>query len=117
MGGVVNIITRKPAKEWMGALTLENTQQQHREFGNSAAISFYTSGALIEDKLGLTLRGSVFDRSASDLRYQDANGLERTPIRGANPVKSDIQNNPDLYTIWFKIIFDQFYHFLEEHTL
>ena len=31
-------------------------------------------------------------------------------------VKSDIQNNPDLYTIWFKIIFDQFYHFLEEHT-
>jgi isopentenyl-diphosphate delta-isomerase len=32
-------------------------------------------------------------------------------------VKSDIQNNPDLYTIWFKIIFDQFYHFLEEHTL
>lgn len=32
-------------------------------------------------------------------------------------VKSDIQNNPDLYTIWFKIIFDQFYDFLEEHTL
>ena len=32
-------------------------------------------------------------------------------------VKSDIQNNPDLYTIWFKIIFDQFYHFLEEHPL
>jgi isopentenyl-diphosphate delta-isomerase len=32
-------------------------------------------------------------------------------------VKTDIQNNPDLYTIWFKIIFDQFYHFLEEHTL
>ena len=32
-------------------------------------------------------------------------------------VKSDIQNNPDLYTIWFKIIFDEFYHFLEEHTL
>ncbi len=32
-------------------------------------------------------------------------------------VKSDIQNNPDLYTIRFKIIFDQFYHFLEEHTL
>ena len=32
-------------------------------------------------------------------------------------VKTDIQNHPDLYTIWFKIIFDQFYHFLEEHTL
>ncbi len=32
-------------------------------------------------------------------------------------VKVDIQNHPDLYTIWFQIIFDQFYHFLEEHTL
>ena len=32
-------------------------------------------------------------------------------------VKEDIQNNSDLYTIWFKIIFDEFYHFLEEHTL
>ena len=32
-------------------------------------------------------------------------------------VKADIQNHPDLYTIWFKIIFDEFYHFLEEHTL
>ncbi len=24
-------------------------------------------------------------------------------------VKSDIKNNPDLYTEWFKIIFDKFY--------
>lgn len=32
-------------------------------------------------------------------------------------IKTDIQKNSDLYTIWFKIIFDEFYHFLEEHTL
>lgn len=32
-------------------------------------------------------------------------------------VKADIENNPDLYTVWFKIIFDEFYHFLEEHTI
>ncbi len=32
-------------------------------------------------------------------------------------VKTDMQRNPEIYTIWFKIIFDQFYHFLEEHTL
>jgi isopentenyl-diphosphate delta-isomerase len=32
-------------------------------------------------------------------------------------VKNDMQHNPDVYTIWFKIIFDKFYHFLEEHTL
>lgn len=32
-------------------------------------------------------------------------------------VKADIEQNPDLYTVWFKIIFDEFYHFLEAHTL
>ena len=32
-------------------------------------------------------------------------------------VQMDIQVNPDIYTIWFKIIFDEFYHFLEEHKL
>lgn len=32
-------------------------------------------------------------------------------------VQNDIQLNPDLYTVWFKIIFEEFYHFLEEHKL
>lgn len=30
-------------------------------------------------------------------------------------VKIDMQVHPEIYTIWFKIIFDKFYHFLEEH--
>ncbi len=29
-------------------------------------------------------------------------------------VKQDIVDNPDIYTIWFKIIFDEFYHHLVE---
>ncbi len=32
-------------------------------------------------------------------------------------VKNDMLLNPEIYTIWFKIIFDKFYHFLEEHTV
>lgn len=32
-------------------------------------------------------------------------------------VKSDMITNPDIYTVWFKIIFDQFYHHLEEHKI
>jgi isopentenyl-diphosphate delta-isomerase len=32
-------------------------------------------------------------------------------------VAKDIQLQPDLYTVWFKIIFDEFYHFLEEHKI
>ena len=30
-------------------------------------------------------------------------------------VKIDMVLQPALYTVWFKIIFDEFYHFLEEH--
>jgi isopentenyl-diphosphate delta-isomerase len=32
-------------------------------------------------------------------------------------IKEDMLLNPDIYTVWFKIIFDEFYHFLEEHTI
>ena len=34
---------------------------------------------------------------------------------GIDEVRNDIQNNPEIYTVWFKIIFDQFYHYFEEH--
>ncbi len=32
-------------------------------------------------------------------------------------IKEDMLLNPEIYTVWFKIIFDEFYHFLEEHTI
>jgi len=32
-------------------------------------------------------------------------------------IKRDMEAHPERYTIWFRIIFDEFYHFLEAHTL
>ncbi|MFN7675952.1 isopentenyl-diphosphate Delta-isomerase [Flavobacterium sp.] len=32
-------------------------------------------------------------------------------------VRKDMIQNPDIYTIWFKIIFDEFYHYLEDHKI
>jgi isopentenyl-diphosphate delta-isomerase len=32
-------------------------------------------------------------------------------------VKEDMISHPSQYTVWFKIIFDEFYHFLEAHKL
>lgn len=32
-------------------------------------------------------------------------------------VAKDMQLHPELYTVWFKIIFDEFYHYLEEHKI
>jgi isopentenyl-diphosphate delta-isomerase len=32
-------------------------------------------------------------------------------------IKTDMAQNPGIYTVWFKIIFDEFYHYLEDHTI
>lgn len=32
-------------------------------------------------------------------------------------IKDDMLANTNSYTVWFKIIFDEFYHYLEEHKL
>jgi isopentenyl-diphosphate Delta-isomerase len=36
---------------------------------------------------------------------------------GIDQVKRDVFLNPEQYTVWFKIIFDKFYHFLEEQKI
>ena len=30
-------------------------------------------------------------------------------------IKHDMLENSEQYTVWFKIIFDEFYHYLEQH--
>jgi isopentenyl-diphosphate delta-isomerase len=32
-------------------------------------------------------------------------------------VQRDMQIQPEVYTVWFKIIFDKFYHYLEDHKI
>lgn len=32
-------------------------------------------------------------------------------------VKRDLVQRPDNYTVWFRIIFEEFYHYLESHTI
>ena len=32
-------------------------------------------------------------------------------------IKNDMEIHPEIYTVWFKIIFDKFYHYLEEHKI
>jgi outer membrane receptor for ferrienterochelin and colicins len=62
MGGVINIITRKVADVWSGSVTVDGTLQQHSQFGNSGQVSFYGSGPVIQDKLGLQIWGRGLKR-------------------------------------------------------
>ena len=92
MGGVINIITRKVGKQWHGSASVESTFQQHDEYGDGRGTNLYLSGPLVEDRLGLTLRGNYIERDESNIRYSDVDNNEITPWMGRNPVESDIYN-------------------------
>lgn len=47
----------------------------------------------------------------------NAEEVESWKWMGIEDVKNDMKMNPHEYTIWFKIIFDEFYHYIEQHKL
>lgn len=53
MGGVVNIITRKVASEWMGSARAEITAQEDSRSGDQYQGSVYAAGPLVSDRLGI----------------------------------------------------------------
>lgn len=84
MGGVINIITKKVADKWAGSVTVQQTLQEDRDYGNDSTTEFFTSGPLVEGLLGMQVRGRVYDRGESDLRFEDGSVVNR---RGAAPVE------------------------------
>ena len=94
LGGVVNIITRKPGKQWTGELSLEATVQGNRDFGDSRAASLFLSGPIKQDLLGLQFYSKAYDRDDSSLQWP---GQRTTPgdilTMGQNPVKAQTQTH------------------------
>lgn len=83
MGGVINIITKKVNTKWSGSVSADYTLQEHSQYGDTGGTSFYTSGPLIDNLLGLSVRGSFWDRQESKLKYSDG---ARVSSRGMSPV-------------------------------
>jgi outer membrane receptor for ferrienterochelin and colicins len=69
MGGVINVITRKDAQKWSGSTTLGRTTQEDSEFGDDTTVDAYFSGPIIRGVLNASLRGSWYDREASNPTY------------------------------------------------
>jgi outer membrane receptor for ferrienterochelin and colicins len=92
MGGVVNIITRKVGTAWGGSVGAETTVQEHDGFGNLHGANAYLHGPLVEDRLGLAVRGNYFKRESAQLAYRDVNGDPIDARMGANPVAYDGHN-------------------------
>lgn len=97
MGGVINIITRKVAKEWGGSVTMERGVPQDSDFSDTSSVNFYLNGPIVTDRVGVALRGSYLKRGASDLH----SGIDGVTIsrRGPSPVESDI------YTVGGRVTF------------
>ncbi|MDY4324348.1 TonB-dependent receptor [Pectobacterium brasiliense] len=85
IGGVVNIITKKNSKQWSGSVNLSHTVQEHRKWGDSSTLGFYTSGPLVNDQFSLALRGNVEHRQGSSVTSLSGTGDTRVPF----PTKTD----------------------------
>ncbi|MFA7554231.1 MAG: TonB-dependent receptor [Spongiibacteraceae bacterium] len=63
MGGVVNIITKHPTKEWQGSVTGELRTVGSGEEGDQYRVSVSALGA-VTDKVSLSVSGEYYDRDA-----------------------------------------------------
>ncbi|WP_111640733.1 TonB-dependent receptor domain-containing protein [Marinimicrobium alkaliphilum] len=84
IGGVINIITRTVSESWAGSITTSLNLQEDSQFGDDRKTEFYASGPLIDGHLGLTVRGSLYNREESDPGYSDRLPLPETDVDG-NP--------------------------------
>lgn len=69
MGGVINIITRKGMDTWSGSISHGRTYQTNDDFGNDITTDFNIMGPLIPGVLGMSVRGSMYNRLASNPEY------------------------------------------------
>ncbi|MFK7160674.1 TonB-dependent receptor [Marinospirillum sp. MEB164] len=69
MGGVINIITRRDIENWNGSISFGRTYQTDRDYGDNITTDFYLAGPLLPGTLSMALRGSLYDRLASNPNY------------------------------------------------
>jgi outer membrane receptor for ferrienterochelin and colicins len=69
MGGVINIITKRNLDRWSGSLTTARTFESNDEYGDDTTVDFYANGPLIPGLLNLGVRGSWYNRDASNPVY------------------------------------------------
>lgn len=64
IGGVVNVITKKPygVKDWIGTITANTWLQEHQYSGNTSQINLFTMGPVIPDVLGFSVAADWLDR-------------------------------------------------------
>lgn len=83
MGGVINIITKKISDDWGGNITVGGNIMEHKGEADSWKSSFVVNGPIIQDRLGIQLRGSYLDRQKSE-RIPGTSGRDPRPSESDN---------------------------------
>ncbi len=89
LGGVVNIITKKVSDKWETSVSLDSIFNAHKEWGNTYGTSIYSSGPLMNDRLGLTLRFREFYREQSNVEFSNGSGQRVQGDQAQSPTKSN----------------------------
>lgn len=85
LGGVINVITKKDAKEWTGSVTVGRTFQSNSAFGEDTTTDFSLRGPIKPGVLSMSVRGSRYERDASTPEFEsarDPNGVLRSRTLG-----------------------------------
>ncbi|TVP78738.1 MAG: hypothetical protein EA352_01545 [Gemmatimonadales bacterium] len=92
LGGVVNIITRRPQESWQGELALDAIVQSDSDFGNNGSGELWAQGPLLPGTLTLEARGRFFERQATrvDFPGQDES-IDGQRTMGQLPTRGSIR--------------------------
>ncbi|EAH6197106.1 ferric enterobactin uptake receptor [Campylobacter coli] len=89
LGGVVNIITKKVSDKWETSVSLDALLNENKDWGNTYGTSIYSSGPLMNDKLGLTLRFREFYRQQSNVEFTNGSGQRVQGDQAQSPTKAN----------------------------
>lgn len=118
LGGVINIITKKVTDRWQGSVSHSRSQQTDDAFGEDITTDFNLMGPLIPGILGMSVRGSVYNRMASTPEYapiQYPNGEVRQRSLGFGSGGKTVDNDNKVLggrlswtpaanqTVWFDV--------------
>ncbi|QQD21657.1 TonB-dependent receptor [Oceanospirillaceae bacterium ASx5O] len=97
IGGVINIITKAVGDQWGGSVSHGRTFQSDNSYGNDITTDFTASGPLIDDVLGLSVRGSMYNKLESNPTYEtitdpDGNEVSRSLGFGGGGKTVDNEN-------------------------
>jgi len=92
LGGVINIITRRPTERWTGDVSFNSTFQSDRDFGGAAGVEAMASGPLVPGALGLQIQSRFVERASSRVDFPGRDwSVDRQRTMGQVPVHAQIR--------------------------